>query len=334
MYPEQSLFSEDAETLANLLSKSFEVTFSTIQTDSLSDKEFVKALSATTVFVFEDEDNDLFAFFPFGNLARITNVVFDGLGVNKIPPELKSWFIPGHPIPVLSEKQLNDCEYDFHGVVLLDTDDDILVQLKEDNRKNFSVTKTAGDYLITIHGTTYALVWPKDNPVAISTLKQLICHKWIALRIFDTDIVCDKCDGYDYSRCDMSRCKNNCELCGGRRFKCNNSCFYHRYKKYLAVSLMPLLFQEGIKKGYEALRVFNEALNKTEECKNWEEVNKVFIDHQLLKERFDFIRELYHDCSFIEETLGDDGACEFVSEYGEMVNKLKKIFKKMPYESR
>ena len=87
---------------------------------------------------------------------------------------------------------------------------------------------------------------------------------------------------------------------------------------------MPLLFQEDIKKGYEALRVFNEALNKTEECKNWEEANKVVIDHQLLKERFDFIRELYHDCSFIEETLGDDDACEFVSEYGKMVNKIPK----------
>ena len=68
-----------------------------------------------------------------------------------------------------------------------------------------------------------------------------------------SDDECEDCDGYDYSDCDMNRCKDDCEHCGGRQYVCNDSCFYHRYKTCLKIISDNSLIEEELKEGMDLL---------------------------------------------------------------------------------
>lgn len=92
------------------------------------------------------------------------------------------------------------------------------------NENDIFITKSKIEYFIHIKGSTYAIRW--HNPIAVSELKKIIFHKWVCLDERKSSDFCGNCDGWDYSGCDMDRCREECEGCGGRRYKCNNRCFF------------------------------------------------------------------------------------------------------------
>lgn len=100
---------------------------------------------------------------------------------------------------------------------------------------DFSISTAGSDIFIHLGKKHFALKWPEELRITISKLRRVIKHRWTYLQEHNTDDFCNDCDGYDYSNCDMSRCKNYCEDCGGRRFICNNGCFYHRHKTCLTI---------------------------------------------------------------------------------------------------
>ena len=203
---QESNFVEDAEYLAVLMKKSF---------DSLRKKEeidpvFKSILNGKTVFILKDEDNNLFAYYPCKDIARISKVVYDRRAVVQMPFEYKSWFTPGDEI--------------------------VTKAIKDEQHKRYYISTPGSDFLITDKKTkkTLPLDWG-DSYISIKDLSSLINDEWVTLYEYDTGDDCGDCDGYDYSDCDYSRCKNDCERCGGRRYVCNDSCFNHRYKKALKI---------------------------------------------------------------------------------------------------
>ena len=76
---------EEAKELAVLLGR----TFSTINTTIIKDKKFVEALSSNTVFIFNDEQRNLYAYYPRKGIARLTNVVYNRNNINPAPLEVK-----------------------------------------------------------------------------------------------------------------------------------------------------------------------------------------------------------------------------------------------------
>lgn len=206
-------YEEEAIQLAQLLAVSF------CSLNKKVDPVFRSILHGNTVFLLKSEENELFAYYPYKNIARITKVVYNKKYITPIPYDYKSWFIPG---------------------------DEIWVKERSDERKppkiikpqQYTVTTAGSDFLITIQGKhTLPLNWSKNTYISIKDLSTLIADSWVYLSEYETEKECGDCDGYDYSNCDYSRCKGDCETCGGRRYICNNSCFNHRYKKALKIGL-------------------------------------------------------------------------------------------------
>lgn len=101
--------------------------------------------------------------------------------------------------------------------------------------RKYVITIAGSDFLITFNGRTFPLDWSEDDRISIKELSDILHDPWSSVNVYSTDYGCEDCDGYDYSGCDMSRCKNDCEHCGGRRYICNNSCFYHRYNSAIKI---------------------------------------------------------------------------------------------------
>ena len=89
MYPETEKVAS-ANELCKLLSLSFK------SRNDLSEpyNEIAKVYD-TAVLIFKDRDANLYAFFPHGNIARLTNVVYNKKLICKTEGILKKWFKPG-----------------------------------------------------------------------------------------------------------------------------------------------------------------------------------------------------------------------------------------------
>lgn len=221
---------EEAKELAVLLGR----TFSTINTTIIKDKKFVEALSSNTVFIFNDEQRNLYAYYPRKGIARLTNVVYNRNNINPAPLEVKGWFVPGSFLTVGHAKS------------------NAKTHSEQKSQKTFSVVRLSGevdkypiselritnvrsDILLFFGKKTLPLNISEEKRVTFTLLYKLIAHPWFYLEEYETSDDCGDCDGYDYSNCDMNRCKNDCENCGGRRHICNNSCFNYRYNVALKI---------------------------------------------------------------------------------------------------
>lgn len=201
MRPEES-FVEEAKTLASLLC----ISFSSLLTNEDTDSFFKEILTGNTVFILKNEDDWLFAYYPKKQIARISNVVFNKRNINSIPLKYKSWFIPGYPIDVSSMSQ-------------------------------YKITTKGRDFIISYNGKELPLEW-NGGYISIRDLYKLLECKFTELSEFNTKDNCIGCDGYDYDYCDRDRCREECEGCGGRRYKCTKEkCFNKRYDNAFSITL-------------------------------------------------------------------------------------------------
>lgn len=215
---------EEAKELATLLGR----TFSTINTSIIKDEKFVEALSAKTVFIFNDEQKNLYAYYPIKGIARLTNVVYDRKSINPAPFEVKGWFVPGSILAIGNRSNSYQANKERKHKKTFT----VVRHTGESEEYPFSdlhISNVRSDILIFFNKRTLPLDISEDTRVSFSLLYKIIGHPWIYLEEYDTDDNCGDCNGYDYSNCDMNRCKNDCESCGGRRYICNNSCFNYRY---------------------------------------------------------------------------------------------------------
>lgn len=201
---EEEVYVEEAKELATLLQKTLSSLLASKDMDSL----FASIIKSNAVIILKDEDKNLYAYWTLKRIARISDVKYVKSAITEIPRKYKSWFTPGEEI-----------------------------SLKE-NTREYVITTSGEDFLITYDGETLPLDWG-DDYISIDDLSELLHSKYTCLIEYDTSDDCGDCDGYDYSNCDMSRCRNNCDGCGGRRHICNNSCFNHRYNKALRLSVNP-----------------------------------------------------------------------------------------------
>ena len=302
MNPEKR-FPAEAEELANLFGKTFSDTFSSVEIDQISDKKFVKSLSSNTVYIFQDEDRNLYAYYPKKQIARLSSVFYDRKNINKIPIVYKSWFVPGNKIPFIAINDKRQHKTNKHGIFLCDIDGNDI----EFSNEDFTISTAGGDFLIRLQNIIYALDWPSSKRISISELNRLIKHKWTYLNETDTDDECEDCDGYDYSDCDMNRCKDDCEHCSGRQYVCNDSCFYHRYKTCLKIISDNSLIEEELKEGMDLLHKISAPNSKHD---------------IILQEKGKYLESLYNDCLYIDKYVRRCyPAQEYIYYYDKMLEK-------------
>ena len=88
-------YPQEAKELSSLLKESFkEMPTSDGLDDSFSD-DFLEY-----VFIFKDEDNHLFAYFPKDDTARITDVEYYKDTIKIVDYKYKKWFVPGEPFVI------------------------------------------------------------------------------------------------------------------------------------------------------------------------------------------------------------------------------------------
>ncbi len=100
MKPETE-FVEDANVLADLLDASVMSLLGNPETD----KELIEIINDGAVFIFKDENSNLYGFFTKNKIARITNVQFNKRAITQVPLKYKAWFYPGRPIRLKIQKE-------------------------------------------------------------------------------------------------------------------------------------------------------------------------------------------------------------------------------------
>lgn len=279
---EEKYKKEEASLLAELLDKSFS------EIDLSVDTPFATALKGNGVFIFRDAKYNLYAYYPHEHLARITEVCYNKKMINEVGLNYKGWFIPGHPF-IIGPTPTNMVDFcSLSGE---------WTSFKLD--KDF-VYKSWNDYFIKLGKSTYAIDYQKL--IDIAELRKLILHKWIYLDERDMQNECGDCDGWDYSGCDMDRCREDCDGCGGRRYKCNNSCFKFRHKVAVAICY----YSEDIEKDLsEGLKILDEI----------EKPHSIAADN-LWEQYQDLLRLLLKDCNFIQRHFENIKVVnEFVKQY-------------------
>lgn len=128
------------------------------------------------------------------------------------------------------------------------------------------ITSVGSDIIVFLGKIGRPLDISEENRITFSFLYKFLVHPWIYLEEYDTDEGCGNCDGYSYANCDMNRCKNDCEHCGGRRYICNNSCFYHRYDYAFEIK-----YNDEYLKDIDKVRPFVHQIIKPF-CPNWSEI--------------------------------------------------------------
>ena len=275
--PNQSMKEETEKTdQAQALATLLKVSFNSLMNDENVDAVFKSVLKGNTVFVLKDENANLIAYYPHRNIVRVTDVIYNKKNITLVPLMYKNWFLPGESIYV--------------GKYI--------------NKKHYTITTSGTDFLLTHNRKTLPLDWSEDTYISISKLSDLVEDNWVCLIQYDTSDDCDDCDGYDYSNCDYSRCKNDCENCGGRRYICNNSCFNHRYDKALRI----IFNSEEVAKVLEPLIEILKLVQKPHQ-----------IEHRILLEQYKAqLDDAYSHCAYLSQYINiDDNADSFMSLYNE-----------------
>lgn len=207
--PENKYIS-DADMLRTLLNK----TFSEQVINNISDTQFINAFRTNGVFIFQDKNNRYYAFSPSLNIARISNIIYNPSEIKQVPKYMKTWFIPGDYFFESYEDRTKKQFKTLSGKIYNYLPSDISIDIR---RNEFY-----------IYFKKYGYTLSEDlQDVSIEYINEQINLKWSYF--VENKVECyDNCDGWDYSNCDMDRCKNDCTTCGGRRFRCNNICFVKR----------------------------------------------------------------------------------------------------------
>ena len=296
MNPEKR-FPSEAEELANLLAKTFNETFASVNIDRLNDRTFVESLSSSSVYIFKDEEKNLYAYFPKKQMARLSSVMYDKKNIRQVPLELKSWFVPGSKITLLNTNKKKNLQNDRQSqITLVDIGNEIIKY----SSKDLSLSTVGKDFLIHFKSKTYPLDWSENAYISILNLKKLIMHKWVYLDEIFTDSECDDCDGYDYSDCDMTRCKDDCEHCGGRTYICNDGCFYHRYKQCVKIRCCESTIEDETSEAFQILEQINTPHS---------------LHNQILLSNKELLDKLYCECKYITNYLGCLLAEKYIEEY-------------------
>ena len=91
---------EDAYTLAPLLESSI----NSLLSNPTIDLELKQTLSIPTVFVFKDEEGNLYGYHNKDKIARLTGVKYDRRHIKQVDLKYKAWFVPGHSIDLIDIK--------------------------------------------------------------------------------------------------------------------------------------------------------------------------------------------------------------------------------------
>ena len=242
---------EKAEMLLSLLQISFSDEF----VQSVPYEDFKQAFSSNAVFIFRDANWNYYAYSPKTKNVRVTNVVYNSKVVHKVPSYLRIWFLPGEKIMLKK------------GVSFKEENTKKLVTLQKGAfdypLSSISVKRKGDDDILYLKNHQYALSeYYKDKTQR--ELEELISLRWIYFREEENECYED-CDGWDYSNCDMERCKEDCETCGGRRYKCNKSCFVNRHKTVVQIDVLESKLAEDVEEGnriVKELNVQNKKLDK------------------------------------------------------------------------
>lgn len=302
MNPEKR-FPAEAKELAGLFGKTFSDTFSSVDIDQIRDKKFIESLSSNTVYIFMDEDKNLYAYYPKKQKVRLSSVFYDRRDINKTPTEYKSWFVPGSKIPLIAVDDKRQHKTNKPCIILCDINEKEI----EFSNRDLSISTAGGDFLIHLKKRTYALDWPSSKFISISELYRLIKHKWTYLNETNTDDECEDCDGYDYSDCDMISCKEDCEHCSERQYICNDGCFYHRYKTCVRIKSDNSIVEEELQEGLNLLHKI---------------LAPKSIHQVILQENQKYLESLYNDCLYIDKYVRRCyPAQEYIYYYDKMLEK-------------
>lgn len=301
-------FVEEAIELAELLRKSF----ISIEKNKETDSVFLSIIKGNTVFILKDEDSHLFAFYPYKGIARLTRVKYVKKDVTPVPLKYKSWFVPGKEIKISSN---------IHN---------------SDNQK-YTITTSGKDFLITFDNHTYAMSWNNRDYISIASLSELLNSQLVNIVVYNTHDKCKDCDGYKYD-CDYSRCNNDCDHCGGRRYICNNRCFNFRHgeavklvcneEKIKAFVEKDITFLEEIKNMDESqvsnlLYKYKEQLEATyKKCQEIE--NATHADNRdinMLISLYEDIEEIVEKKKILEKKRAEIANKKIITVY---INKIKK----------
>lgn len=99
---EEAIWVDDAQKLAQLLG----ATFSQLVRNDNVDAVFKSVLKGNTVFILKGEDGNLYAYYPYKKMARLTDVRYVKRDVTPVPLKYKTWFVPGQEIVVWRERNI------------------------------------------------------------------------------------------------------------------------------------------------------------------------------------------------------------------------------------
>lgn len=286
---EETEFVEEATVLAELLRKSF----ISIEENKETDTVFLSIIKGNTVFILKDEDSHLFAFYPYKGIARITRVKYVKKDVTPVPLKYKSWFVPGKEIKIPSNRH------------------------NSDNQK-YIITTSGKDFLVTFNNHTYAMSWDNREYISVASLTELLNSQLVNTVIYNTHDECKDCDGYKYN-CDLSRCNNNCDHCGGRLYICNNRCFNFRHGE--AVKLV--CNEEKIKKFVEKDIAFLEEMKDMDAN---QVCNLLYKYNEQLEATYKKCQEIEN--ATLEENIDINKLISLYEYFEEIMEKKKRLEKK------
>lgn len=310
MQPEKR-FIEEAKQLNDLLEQSFQLTFANHSESNELNDDFIASLSRNSVYILKDTDKNLYAWFKQKQIARISHVVYDKT-IKPIPVAYQSWFLLGEAIPKNEGKVAHLKQKANNEVTLFD-----LYDIKHTyHESEFAVNTTNGDFLLVLNKKVYAVNWSKYEHISIKELRALVLHDWTYLQEVSTQDLCDEtnCVGWDYSNCDMNRCRGNCDGCGGRRNICDKRCFYNRYNTCVKICTFANAGAEEIGSATEIIK----------------KITIPFSDHiQLLNTHSDMLQSLYNKCNSYRFPF--DASTSYCETYNQML--IKEQHRAMPQDA-
>lgn len=91
----EDIYIDEALKYAELMN----YTFKSVKINNIVNGRLKKAITNNTVFIFEDQKNKLYAYYPKKNIFKISHVYF-GKGGTRVSEKDKSWFVPGEELPI------------------------------------------------------------------------------------------------------------------------------------------------------------------------------------------------------------------------------------------
>ena len=109
---EEQIYPDEARELAALLCESFKG-LGTLAPKNYEVRAALEAYRGTGVFIFKDENNNLYAYWPHQQIARISHVSYYKENISHVPYSFRIWFTPGETLTfkTTAKEQLSFFEY-------------------------------------------------------------------------------------------------------------------------------------------------------------------------------------------------------------------------------